>query len=109
VRKGLNTGNWELATEMTRSIETGEVARAVHVSEAVERFLADAIARNLSESSLKKYRVLLQGRRCSERTSPTLEEFAEDNGYQLLNSWMWRNSAVPAAVEGCSAGSTEKA
>src|SRR5258708_30050134 len=69
---------------MTRSIETGEVTRAVHVSEAVERFLADAIARNLSEFSLKKYRVLSQGRRGSERTSPTLEEFAEDNGYQLL-------------------------
>jgi integrase/recombinase XerD len=85
VRKSLNTGNWELATEMARAIETGDVIKAITISDAVERFLADAAARKLSESSLKKYRVLLQGRRGDERTSPTLEEFAEDSGYRLLS------------------------
>ena len=84
LRKALNTANWELATEMARSMETGGVTAAMTVDRAVERFLADAAARNLTESSLKKCRVLLQGRRGREKSSPTLEEFAEDQGYRLL-------------------------
>jgi site-specific recombinase XerD len=84
VRKALKTANWELANEMTRSIETGGPSAALQVTEAVERFLADAKARNLSAASFKKYRVLLQGKRSSERASPTLEEYAENKGYRLL-------------------------
>jgi integrase len=84
VRKALNTANWELASEMVRVMETGGPSTAIQVSEAIKRFLSDATARKLSEASLKKYRVLLQGRRSSERSSPTLEEYAEDTGYLLL-------------------------
>jgi integrase/recombinase XerD len=65
-------------------MEVGGITTAITISDAVERFLADAKARNLSDSSLKKYRVLLQGRRSSERASMTLEEYAEKHGYQLL-------------------------
>jgi integrase len=65
-------------------MEVGGITAAITVSDAVQRFLSDAKARNLSESSLKKYRVLLQGRRSSQRTSMTLEEYAEKHGYQLL-------------------------
>ena len=84
VRRALRTGNWELATEMARSMEVGEVRTPIRVSDAVERFLGDAAARNLSESSLKKYRVLLQGRRSGPGASPTLEEYAEGKGYEIL-------------------------
>ncbi len=84
VRKALNTANWELASEMVRVMETGGPSTAIQVNEAIKRFLSDATARKLSEASLKKYRVLLQGRRSSERSSPTLEEYAEDTGYLLL-------------------------
>ena len=84
LRKALNTANWELASEMVRVMETGGASTAIQVSEAAEKFLSDAAARKLSEASLKKYRVLLQGRRSGERASPTLEEYAEDKGYLLL-------------------------
>jgi integrase len=69
---------------MIRSMEVGGTATAITLSDAVERFLSDAKARNLSDSSLKKYRVLLQGRRSNERASMTLEEYAEKHGYRLL-------------------------
>jgi integrase len=65
-------------------MEVGGTTTAITVSDAVERMLADAKARKLSEASLKKYRVLLQGRRGSERASMTLEEYAEKHGYRLL-------------------------
>ncbi|HEY1341268.1 MAG TPA: hypothetical protein VGF59_27350 [Bryobacteraceae bacterium] len=84
VRKALNTGSWELATEMARAMETGGPTAAVTIAAAVQRFLADAAARHLSEAALKKYRVLLQGRRATEKTSPTLEEYAEETGYTFL-------------------------
>jgi hypothetical protein len=65
-------------------MELAGPATAITVAEAVQRFLADATARNLSDASLKKYRVLLQGRRGGDRSSKTLEQFAEDRGYRLL-------------------------
>src|SRR5438270_5073686 len=83
VRKSLNTGSWGLATEMVRAMEVGGPSAAMTVVAAIQRFLADAVARNLSESSLKKYRVLLQGTRAGETSSPTLEDFAEDRGLKL--------------------------
>jgi len=61
VRKTLNTGSWELASEMVRGMEAGGPSAAIKVEDAIERFLADATARNLADSSMKKYRVLLQG------------------------------------------------
>ena len=87
IRKALNTGSWEVATEMCRSMELGGAATAITVGNAVQRFLSDGTARNLSESSLKKYRVLLEGRRGSDHASKTLEEFAEDHGYLLLKQF----------------------
>lgn len=87
VRKTLNTGSWELAHEMVRAMEAGGQTAAIKVEDAIERFLADAAARNLSDSSMKKYRVLLEGRRGSETSSPTLEEFAQDTGFQLLKQF----------------------
>ena len=84
LRKALNTANWELASEMVRVMETGGASTPTQVSEAVRKFLSNATARKLSEASLKKYRVLLQGRRSGVRASPTLEEDAEDKGCLLL-------------------------
>ena len=69
---------------MVRAMELGGPTTPIQVGDAITRFLADAAARKLSEASLKKYRVLLQGRRKGERSSPTLEEYAADKGYLLL-------------------------
>jgi len=74
LRKALNTAKWEVASEIVRIMETGGPTSAIQLGEAVEKFLSDATARRLSEASLKKYRVLLKGRRRRERASPTLEE-----------------------------------
>ena len=86
IRKALNTANWEVGSEIVRAMEIGGPSTAIQVSEAIERFLSDASARKLSEASLKKYRVLLQGRRKSEFASPILEEYAADKGYLLLKT-----------------------
>jgi len=110
VGKALNITSWELASEMVRVMETGGPTAAVKVSEAVERFLADAAARKLSEASLKKYRVLLQGKRKSERASPTLEQYAEDKGYLLLKAaGRRRPSRFSTAVEGRGSGRPKEA
>ncbi len=84
VRKTLNTGSWEVGNEMVRAMEAGGPSAAITVTDAIERFLADAAARSLSEPSMKKYRVLLQGRRESDTSSATLGEFAQGRGHQLL-------------------------
>ena len=66
VRRSLDLRSWEAATDLVRGWEAaGKIGeQRVHVptiAEAVEKFLADAKARNLTESTLKKYRRLLEG------------------------------------------------
>jgi site-specific recombinase XerD len=66
IRRSLDLRSWEAATDLVRDWEaSGKIGeRRVHVPnivEAVEKFLGDAKARNLSDATLKKYRRLLEG------------------------------------------------
>ena len=81
MRRSLDLTSWEAATDLVRSWETAGKfgGRRVHlptIAEAVDKFLADAKARNLRESSLKKYRRLLAGELlsfCASRNAVSLE------------------------------------
>lgn len=81
IRRSLDLTAWEAATDLVRGWESaGKLGeRRVQVptiAEAVEKFLADAEARNLRESSLKKYRRLLEGELlpfCASRHAVSLE------------------------------------
>jgi hypothetical protein len=58
------------------------------VAEACGAFMSDVAGQRLSESSLKKYRVLLvnkHGLEEREKFSPSLVEFCGDGGLQFTN------------------------
>ena len=88
----------EAATEKIRDwersgkvLEDGErpATYGITVKDAVEKFMADARARNLTEASIKKYRVLLQrpdteDPNTERARSLTLEEFSENKGITKL-------------------------
>ena len=66
VRRSLDLRAWEAATDLVRGWESAgklgqQRVEIPPITTAVEKFLADAKARNLKESSLKKYRRLLEG------------------------------------------------
>lgn len=81
VRRSLDLRSLEAASELVHAWEAagkvGEVRKDVPtVSEAVEKFLADAKARNLKEPSLKKYKNILEKK---------LNEFAQKTGRLKLH------------------------
>jgi integrase len=61
VRKSLKTTNWEAAARIVREWETSgaEKVQGLSVSDACDRFRADCVARRLSDSSLRKYALLI--------------------------------------------------
>ena len=90
VRRSLNTRNWSFASDLVLRMETNQVdTPPVTVADAVQRFLADADARRLSASTIKKYRVLLSETRPreGETCSPTLLQFASNHGIQLIQDF----------------------
>ena len=86
IRRSLDLRAWEAAIDLVRGWESaGKVGNKritiPTVTEAVEKFLADAKARNLKESSLKKYRRLLEGELlpfCEARNAVSLERLSVD-------------------------------
>jgi integrase len=73
--------DWEIAGAIQNEVRTG-----MPVREACDAFMADAEARQLSEASVKKYRVLLTNARLPEvmdRYSPSLVEFCAATGVQF--------------------------
>jgi len=98
IKQSLDLTSLEAATEKIRDweragkvLEDGErpATEGVAVRDAIEKFMADARARNLTEASIKKYRVLLQRPETQDPNrerarSFTLEEFAEDKGITQL-------------------------
>ena len=91
VNKTLGIRDWTRAKEITRDWEiAGTIQQESHagtpVGEACNAFLADAEAQRLSESSLKKYRVLLinqHGPEDRKRFSPSLLQFCAEAGLQF--------------------------
>ena len=98
LRRSLDLRAWEAATDLVRSWESaGKVGQRriviPTITGAVEKFLIDAKARNLKESSLKKYRRLLEGELlpfCEARNAVALErltvEFLRDFRDSLAHS-----------------------
>jgi integrase len=90
VRKSLDLTNWERATEVVRDMElagTVEMPKddRIMVTDAIQKFITDATARNLASSTLKKYRVLLGPPSETKRErSPTLTEFCLWKGIRFL-------------------------
>lgn len=86
VRRALDLTSWEAATDLVREWESaGKIGqrrvKAPTITEAVQKFLADAEARNLKKSSLKKYRRLLEGELllfCQSRNAVSLERLTVD-------------------------------
>jgi hypothetical protein len=91
IRESLDTANWEMAQSKVRELEaknseaTSDAAEPVSLDEAGKRFLTDAQARMLHESTIYKYRLLLQQigdfarrrglRYLKELDLPTLDDF----------------------------------
>lgn len=90
VRKSLDLTNWERATEVVRDMETtGELdapqSDRITITNAIVKFIADATARNLAPSTLKKYRVLLGPPSDTKRErSPTMTEFCAQKGIRFV-------------------------
>lgn len=79
IRKSLELKDWEKAQQRIREWEAvgtdaAQREQNVLIEQACEEFLADAEARRLRESTLKKYRVLLN----------QLRAFAGDRGYRFI-------------------------
>jgi site-specific recombinase XerD len=80
-RRSLDLRAWEAATDLVRSWESsGKIGQKrveiPTIAQAVEKFLVDAKARNLKESTLKKYRRLLEGEVvpfCESRNAAALD------------------------------------
>jgi integrase len=92
INESLDTRNWEKGLEAARSLELGnaetqEEPEHVSIEEAVAAFMADVEqGRQLSEASLKKYRVLLKNeapKKNSEKVSPSLTVFCRKNGLRF--------------------------
>lgn len=79
IRESLRTRNWQKAQDVVREWEAQEVKpqlthEPLSIQTANENFLADARARNLSESTLYKYRFLFK----------QIEDFAQRHGLRYL-------------------------
>src|SRR5262245_34796126 len=73
--------DWEIAGSIQQAARAG-----VPVVDACDAFMADVEAQRLSESSLKKYRVMLTGQHGPEerkKFSPSLLEFCAEAGLQF--------------------------
>ena len=98
IKQSMNLTSLEAATEKIREWERAGKALAdgerpamdsITVNGAIEKFMTDARARNLTEASIKKYRVLLQRPETEDPNkerarSLTLEEFASEKGISKL-------------------------
>lgn len=93
VNKSLGIRDWTRANEIVRDWEIAgaiqqEPQRDVLITDACRAFMADAEAQRLSESSLKKYRVLLISKHCAEereKFSPSLLEFCAERDLRFTN------------------------
>ena len=56
IRKSLDLRSWEAAQKLVREWEANPEGGAVTVNDACDKFMADAIARNLSEAMVRKLR-----------------------------------------------------
>ncbi len=93
VNKALDQTSWEAATDLVRAWEkAGRIGGTVAptISEAVAKFLSDAKARSLEESSLKKYRNVLEAHLlafCDKKGLRDLRHLTVDVLRELRAGW----------------------
>jgi integrase/recombinase XerD len=96
IRRGLNLRSWSAATDVVRDWETsGEIGVVKKpdiptISEAVELFLADARAQQLSGETLRKYENLLRRRLlpwCESRGYRYLKQLGVEQMRQFRATW----------------------
>jgi integrase/recombinase XerD len=80
VRKSLDVADWQKAQDIVREMEATEshpkeTVEPITLQTARERYLADAKARMLNESTIYKYRLLFK----------QISEFAQKHGLRFLN------------------------
>ncbi len=95
VRRSLGTTNWQIAVQRIAEIEAAgsvQPTRApITVAEAAARFLSEAESRELRDSTLKKFRVLLTRNPSpgepSAQFSPSIVMFANSRKIEFLKDW----------------------
>lgn len=86
IRRSLKTRSWQRGDELKKQLEDGKhEEQQVSIEDALAAFVRDCEARNLSESTLRKYRLLqsrlrafgasIQKTRCSDFDADTLRAF----------------------------------
>src|SRR5579884_947436 len=86
IRKSLELRDWEAAVKLTRDWELHKPHQTVPVSEACDRFVADAKARNLREGSVLKYEQAVKVLK-DRFGGRTLREVSVDDIRALRESW----------------------
>lgn len=82
VKQALGTRDWAIAQDKCYRFElTGKLERVATVATVCAEFMADQEARNLSKSTLKKYRAMLVSRACE-----SLTVYAEACGIEPIRS-----------------------
>jgi integrase len=112
VNKTLGIRDWTRGNEIIRDWEIAGSVQAtapagMPMTEACEAFFADAEAQQLSDASIKKYRVLLVNARNAEepdRYSPSLAVFCSETGLRFTNEitlasltrfrGLWKDGAI---------------
>jgi len=85
VRKSLDLRNWEAAVRLIREWEIHAPEKTVAISDACDRFIADAKARKLREGSILKYEQAVKSlRTLGEKT---LRQVSVDDIRSLRESW----------------------
>jgi len=98
VRRSLGLRNWEAGVALIREWELHKPTNTVSVSLAVDRFIADAKARNLRDSSLLKYEQSLKmlNERFGERLLRTV---TVDNIRSLREDWNVSGTTMQKRLE----------
>jgi integrase len=112
VNESLKIRDWTRANEIIRDWEINgskkkDAPALTSVRDACDAFMADVEAQRLSDSSLKKYKVLLVNQRQAknrEKHSPSLSEFCAETGIQFTSQLLlpqvtrfrgqWKDGAI---------------
>lgn len=107
VRRALDQTSWEAASELitdwTASGQIGVIRPDIpSLKEAIERFLADGAARNLSEETTKKHRQILDRKLlpwCESRGLTQLKQIDVDALRNFRASWTYSPTAAQKRLE----------
>ena len=84
VRRSLDLSNWEAAVRLVREWEVSKPEKTVSMSDACDRFLADAKARKLREGSILKYEQAVKTLRTIDKT---VRQVTVEDIRKLRESW----------------------